>query len=431
MKRLILRMTVPALALAFVGCKGDIAAKRSAERAEMEPVEPIGSEETPTETPTVETFPRVESPVPEIETVAVEEWQVDTDGDGIPNFIEVDLVDPETGASCLVGACAEASQVGMEEIATSVNTIVLLDASQSMGNKVDGKTRLDLAKESVNEFYKTVPMNDVFDIGLVAFGHVAPDADVLLEKSCEAVSTVEPLGAWDERALDKKLDAFEAGGWTPLAAAIEHAAELFPKEPYHFNRLIIISDGHERCDGDPVQVARELAQEGVINRIDVVGFEGADIDSGALSELADVTKGDYYAASDVQTFSKGMQTAMQTTRQMQDAWLCGIRKASELAACYERVNDLAMIRATDILRTMPVESPDAQVVHEVVRDINEGRQEIDRALNEFAGRIDRYETEIGTGATGIEGERTELELEDESGVMEDDGERSSLAPINL
>ena len=59
------------------------------------------------------------------------------------------------------------------------------------------------------------------------------------------------------------------------------------------NRIVIISDGLETCDGDPVASAQGLLDQGIEVVVDVIGFDLADADRASLEEVARVTGGTY------------------------------------------------------------------------------------------------------------------------------------------
>jgi Ca-activated chloride channel family protein len=168
--------------------------------------------------------------------------------------------------------------------------IVILDASGSMWAQIDGKPKLEIARESLRTVLQSVPADR--EIGFMAYGH--------REKgSCDDIELIVPPQAGAASAVSVAADSLKFLGKTPLTSAVRQAAEAL-KYTEDKATVILITDGLETCKGDPCALGKELKAAGVDFTADVVGF-GLTADEGKqVACLADNTGGKYIQASDEQ-----------------------------------------------------------------------------------------------------------------------------------
>jgi Ca-activated chloride channel family protein len=165
--------------------------------------------------------------------------------------------------------------------------ILVLDASGSMWGQIDGKSKMEIAKEVVGRVVGAwKPENE---LGLVAYGH--------REKgSCEDIEVLREPGPLDAGDYMSAVKALNPKGKTPMTAAVRMAAESL-KYTERKASVILVSDGIETCGLDPCAVAEELEKLGVDLTVHTVGF-GLD-DQGAVAQLkclAEKTGGTYTTA---------------------------------------------------------------------------------------------------------------------------------------
>lgn len=206
-------------------------------------------------------------------------------------------------AFCLLGTVpgrAETSKSEME---------VIIDCSGSMLEPIPGGTakKIDVAKESLGKLIEQVPEGTRF--GLRAFGHrVAPTAEADRGASCKDIELLFPIGNPDRAAMKKRVQELNCLGMTPLALSLEGAAKDFGAGDID-RTLVLLTDGQETCGGDPVAVARRLAEGGLKIVVNVIGF-GVDAGTSAkLQEVAVAGHGTYYAANDQEGLSKSLEKA--------------------------------------------------------------------------------------------------------------------------
>lgn len=167
-------------------------------------------------------------------------------------------------------------------------TIIVLDASGSMWGQIDGKPKLEIAREALRNVLKTVPADT--ELGLMAYGH--------REKgSCSDIQLIVPPAKGTEGAISSAVDSMKFLGKTPLSAAVKQAAQdlRYTEEK---STVILITDGLETCEADPCALGKELEQSGVDFTAHVVGFGLTAEEGKQVACLAENTGGKYIQATD-------------------------------------------------------------------------------------------------------------------------------------
>ncbi|MGB8316252.1 MAG: VWA domain-containing protein, partial [Aestuariivirga sp.] len=131
--------------------------------------------------------------------------------------------------------------------------ILVLDASGSMRAKIDGKTKMEIAKEVVATVLSTWKPED--ELGLVAYGHRQ-------KGSCDDIEVLRQPGVLDRDDYMSAVDGLNPKGKTPMTAAVKLAAEALQYTEKKAT-VILVSDGIETCDPNPCAVAEELEKFGV------------------------------------------------------------------------------------------------------------------------------------------------------------------------
>ncbi|PBC00861.1 VWA domain-containing protein [Mesorhizobium sp. WSM3860] len=177
--------------------------------------------------------------------------------------------------------------------------IIILDASGSMWAQIDGKPKLEIARESLRTVLQSVPGDE--EIGFMAYGHRQ-------KGSCADIELIVPPQAGSASAISAAADSMKFLGKTPLTAAVKQAAEAL-RYTEDKATVVLITDGLETCGGDPCALGKELKETGVDFTADVVGF-GLTADEGRqIACLAENTGGKYIQASD----EKALQQALVET----------------------------------------------------------------------------------------------------------------------
>jgi len=166
----------------------------------------------------------------------------------------------------------------------SPKIVFVLDVSGSMGDKIAGQEKLQIAKQTIYAFLPSLEQKGI-DLGLLDFS------------GCGSVQFSVPAGPNNYNRISKRVSALQAGGGTPLAKALETAATSLQNQSGD-RRIFLLSDGEETCGGSPVQVARTAAGWGI--KIYVVGFDVKGATTDQLKQIADAGGGSYSGANNAQ-----------------------------------------------------------------------------------------------------------------------------------
>lgn len=144
---------------------------------------------------------------------------------------------------------------------SNVNIIVILDSSGSMSEKLYyGETKISIAKKAVFDFLTAVPSG--VNTGLLVYGHKGSNSLSDKELSCKGIEEIVKLGQNNSSNIISLMDSFQPKGWTPIAGSLNFAKDIFKKAgPEDKNYLILLSDGVESCDGNPLSAAENLKRE--------------------------------------------------------------------------------------------------------------------------------------------------------------------------
>ncbi len=201
-----------------------------------------------------------------------------------PRFTEDSMF--RTSASLLSTGLALVFGASMA-VATE-RAIIVFDASGSMWGQIDGKTKLEIARESLGEVLEAVPEDR--ELGLVAYGHRR-------KGRCDDIQMVVPVGSGTVPEITSSANKLNPRGKTPLSASVRMAAEALNYKEQRAT-VILLTDGLETCNTDPCAVGTELGEIGADFTAHVVGFGLSDEQGAQVACLAENTGGKYVQAKD-------------------------------------------------------------------------------------------------------------------------------------
>ena len=183
---------------------------------------------------------------------------------------------------------------------TRSQIMVVLDGSGSMWGQIDGKPKITIARETLEQVVKQIPPTT--EIGLIVYGHRQ-------KGDCNDIEImVEPAPAQAEK-IKKAVAELNPKGKTPLSASVQVAAE---KLKYTENKatVVLITDGLETCDAEPCQLATELERLGVDFTAHVIGFGLSEDEGKQMACLAEGTGGLYLAADNADELVEALDIAV-------------------------------------------------------------------------------------------------------------------------
>ncbi|MGB5514385.1 MAG: VWA domain-containing protein [Thermoanaerobaculia bacterium] len=189
---------------------------------------------------------------------------------------------------------------------------LILDASGSMLQKLEGRRRIDIAREVLVDLVEsTIPAGT--PLALRVFGHRTAGA-------CQTDLEV-PLQPLEPSVVTPVLRKTEAKNLakTPIAQSLALVAEDL-KGATGQKIIILVTDGEETCEGDPQAAIEKLKQEGFDVRVNIVGFAIEDEALKAtFSRWAELGGGLYFNATSGEELGLAMRRALETKFNVIDA----------------------------------------------------------------------------------------------------------------
>lgn len=186
-------------------------------------------------------------------------------------------------------------------------SILVLDASGSMWGQIEGRAKLEIAREALAAVVGEMPAETA--LGLMAYGH--------REKgSCDDIELIVPPDTGTGPAIIKAANGLKFLGKTPLSQAVRRAAEAL-RSTEQKATVILITDGIETCNADPCALGSELEASGVDFTAHVVGFGLTEEEGAAVACLAENTGGKYIEAKDAASLQAALKTAVLTAPEPQ------------------------------------------------------------------------------------------------------------------
>lgn len=188
------------------------------------------------------------------------------------------------------------------ELSLRNNVYILMDNSGSMADEIDGQTKMDAAKESVNQFVEDMPNGT--QVSLINYGF-SKDSDEE-SNSCSAVEETFPIGEYEENEFNEALNQYGSEGFTPLALAIEEVGKVIENsESTGSHTIYVVSDGQETCNGDPVAAVQDLPEdENIETVLNIIGFDIQDDEVQSLVDITEANGGEYLSATNPDELSR-------------------------------------------------------------------------------------------------------------------------------
>ncbi|MBH0159034.1 VWA domain-containing protein [Fictibacillus sp. 5RED26] len=201
----------------------------------------------------------------------------------------------------------------------NLNVEIVLDASGSMNGKIGGKTKMDLAKESITEFASSLP--EEANVALRVYGHKGTGSDNNKKLSCESSDVVYVMQNYEENNFEEALNQFNPSGWTPITLALNKAKEDMAKYngDQNTNIIFLVSDGVNTCGGDPVNVAKDLAESNIQPIINVIGFDVDSEGQAQLKNIATASEGIYATVNNQEALRQQFESAKDIAEKW-DSW---------------------------------------------------------------------------------------------------------------
>ncbi|HEV3028014.1 MAG TPA: VWA domain-containing protein, partial [Planctomycetota bacterium] len=177
----------------------------------------------------------------------------------------------------------------------SSNFMIILDASGSMRDEVDGREKFDIAKDVVESIIKK--LGEGAQVGLRVYGH---RLNALEERADFDSELLVPLGPLKPATFMAKVRPLRCKGKTPLTYSMDETIrDISSVDPELDLITIILTDGGESTRGaKPEGAAQRLAAARKGMKVHVVGFDiNNDEEREQLEKIAAAGGGKYFHAA--------------------------------------------------------------------------------------------------------------------------------------
>jgi Mg-chelatase subunit ChlD len=183
---------------------------------------------------------------------------------------------------------------------------IVVDASRSMWGQIDGVSKMQIAKETLEDVSYGLPRG--LDLSLRAYGNTSASE----ANNCADSSLLVPFSEMNRDDIRGAIAGLKPTGQTPIAYALNQAGRDF--DGLDSDRaIVLVSDGIESCGGDPVQAARDLREQGII--VHLIGFgmgNAKDEDTASLRAVANASGGRYVTASSAEELQAALAQTVAT-----------------------------------------------------------------------------------------------------------------------
>lgn len=198
----------------------------------------------------------------------------------------------------------------------SMNVVFLLDASNSMGDEMNGKKKINWAKEAVLKLSKKLPPNTSYTFRV--FGRRSYDK----KASCfDSEKKVSARSDGDNQQLAAAVQPIQPTGWSPLSKAIENAYNDLKKNGNsHQNVIFVISDNTDSCGKDPVLTSKKLNSSGVKAQIHFIGLDVSAEGEKDFKKITDLSNGNFEVVTNQKEFDQVIELYAQDLLRINEPW---------------------------------------------------------------------------------------------------------------
>lgn len=218
------------------------------------------------------------------------------------------------------------STVGPRSELTAVG--IIIDASGSMLQRLDGERRIEIAKSALTEL--VVHGLDIGQpVAMTAFGYQ--------ENACEirTIKSLAPLDPVDAATAVATIQSINRSK-TPIAAALADMADQLTAHEGP-QRIVLITDGEETCEGDVAATITDLRSQGYDVTVNIVGFAIDDpVLKSQFYEWSVLGGGRYFDARNADELASSLQSstaplARPVVEARFELWVDGAEFARDLA----------------------------------------------------------------------------------------------------
>jgi Ca-activated chloride channel homolog len=182
--------------------------------------------------------------------------------------------------------------------------LFILDASGSMQDKFDGRTRMEAAKDILSKLVDSLKAIPNLELALRVYGH---QFDKIFN-NCKDTKLEVPFKPANHDAIKAKIKTITPKGTTLIANSLLHSTSDFPDDVNSRNVIILITDGIEACGGDPCALSVGLQKKRIFLKPFIIGVGADENFAKAFSCM-----GQYFDANDSKTFKASLNKILTQT----------------------------------------------------------------------------------------------------------------------
>ena len=253
-----------------------------------------------------------------------------------------------------------------QEQAESANRIVnvqlVFDSSGSMAAEVSpGVTRIEAAKNVLNDVVEAIPEADGINVGFRVYGHEGSNQEADRALSCQSTELVVPMEGTNKESLRAAIESYQPVGWTPITLSLNEAGKDFSApDENEVNAIVLVTDGLETCGGNACEAALALAEGDVDVTTYVVGFGLSQEEQSTLQCIADAGGGLNLNAANADELNDALFTVLE---ELQVVVVTGFLEIEEIGGLFPRATLDCNVGATD-------SNPDGEVVSYSLKETN-------------------------------------------------------------
>lgn len=198
-----------------------------------------------------------------------------------------------------------------QSLTRTINNIAfVLDASGSMLAQAGNVRKIDIAHESMEMLVRQ--LSDTTNVALLTYGRRSTE--------CTDSELVTPLAPLNRDQFIGQINGVVPvpNARTPMALALQQIGTNL-KDVQSDTLIVLVSDGDETCDGDPVAAAKQLHTTNPNLRVSVIGFDvGPEEWRARLSGIAEQGGGTYFNAADATQLAAALEAAVKLSYHVRD-----------------------------------------------------------------------------------------------------------------
>lgn len=189
-----------------------------------------------------------------------------------------------------------------QSVVAATDIEFILDISGSMNKAAGGTTQIADLRTAVANTLGTIPQDTFVAVRL--YGHRVEQTNKT--ESCKDTELSIPFAPLQKDAIIQKINAVTPKGYTPIAYSLEQSRQDFLATRESNKTIILMTDGEETCDGDPIAVINKMKADGFNVTIHTIGFNVDANTKQQLQNIANTGGGQYFDANG----ATGLQTAL-------------------------------------------------------------------------------------------------------------------------